>query len=209
MRRISLITPLVLILMIGSAFGVTRESTQKGLVAKGFKLGMNLAKFTGSDVNIGPIGPSYRVGLGIGGFLRFGFNPNVGLQLEALYSMKGSRYASGGESITFRYDYFEIPVLLLINISSNSSMTPNILFGPAVNFKISSKLSGGGATINVTGVKSTDLAIIFGFGITAQSGRGKLLFDVLYSMGLTKWIDDTPAEDLKNSVISLNAGYAF
>lgn len=213
MKRVCAVAALVMALLAGSTYGVTQKAGGSGRLAKGFKMGLNMAKFTGSNATIASISPGFRTGFVAGGFVRFDVSQTVGLQFEGLYAMKGSTYSAGGSTGTFRFDYIEIPALLAFRFPGSSSVTPGFAFGPAVAFKMSSKYSEAGITVESSAlgfpVKSTDFGLIFGGGLSVKSGAGEVLFDLRYELGLTKWYDYAITPDLKNSALTFMIGYAF
>ncbi len=103
----------------------------------GIKLGANAATIKGiySD-------PVVKIGWYGGGFLNVPFNKRLGLQLELLYSSKGT-----GTSITYygpdyvppktkqRFNYLNVPVLFSYNAAKKISLT----IGPEIGYLVSVK----------------------------------------------------------------------
>ncbi|MFD2246429.1 porin family protein [Pontibacter ruber] len=96
----------------------------------GFKGGANFASMSGSDKNLlGSI--SGITSFHAGAFAQFAFNNFFSLQPEVLYSRKGYERSDS----TFRFDYLEVPLLAVFNITQNVS----VHFGPQASVMISAK----------------------------------------------------------------------
>ncbi|MFO7654580.1 MAG: porin family protein [Candidatus Krumholzibacteriia bacterium] len=170
------ITSLVLsALLLGGTAAVAQDT---GLVAKGFKAGLVMAKFTGDDVDVDLFGdvvgvagdamsPDFRTSFAVGGYLVFALSPMVHFQPEVLYVNKGAKYEDSmivnveGTLVdvdleaTFKLSYLEVPLLLRFAPATSSSMQPFFLVGPAIGFKTSSKLSAE-ATASAMGETFTE-----------------------------------------------------
>jgi opacity protein-like surface antigen len=166
-----------------------------------------------------------RMGMAGGAFVAFNVAKGVAIQAEFLYSQKGAKFDTTlmvetipvDAEFTFKLDYIEIPVLLRYSIPTQSSVSPVLFAGPALAIKSTSKLKlkasaygqSASETVDIEDVKSTDFGFVFGGGLDIALGRGKLVFDGRYTLGLTS-VDDSPyEEDIKNKAISVTAGYAF
>ncbi len=141
---------------------------------------------------------------------------------------------------TWKLTYIEIPLLMKFTVPTSSNIKPNIIMGPAVGIKVGSKLdwhwSGSGKPVgaiynfywdesskeNIDGLENIELSFVFGTGIDFELTSGKILFDVRYTMGLTKSdsykVDFKKVEwghversnlDIKNRTISIMLGYSF
>ncbi|WP_018476633.1 porin family protein [Pontibacter roseus] len=97
----------------------------------GIKGGVNFASLEGSDKDLlGSISglTSFHAGV----FTQFAIGGGFfSIQPEALYSRKGMERNDS----TFRYDYLEVPVLAVFNITENVS----VHFGPQVGLMLASK----------------------------------------------------------------------
>ncbi len=177
----------------------------------GVKVGGNLARITGPDVDGAPL--KDRVGVVGGVFLAFNLGPIITIQPEILYTMKGVRMEETVGDVTFSEkiygDYVEIPLLLKLRIPTGT-ISPVVFAGPAVGFKLKETFEINGETVpDETLLKSFDYGAIFGAGL--DFGR-HLMLDVRYSMGLQKVIKIVEGEipvDVKNGVWSASVGIAF
>ncbi len=183
----------------------------------GIKAGLNLANFSGDDAQ----GLDVKTGIAVGAFMGVNFPGGLTIQPEALYSMKGSKDEGMGIELKFEFDYLEIPVLLKYSIPTPGMVKPALFFGPAVGIllkgDITLSIGDQSGTLDAKDyLKSTDFGLVFGGGVDFSVGKGKIITDIRYTLGLST-VDDGFGEliewpqelDLKNSVISLQAGYSF
>ena len=188
-----------------------------GLTGKGIKAGVNLANLTGSDVS----GVKMNIVFGGGAFVEYSFSPQLAVQPEALFMMKGAKAEEG--SGKFKFSYIEVPVLLKFKPAMEGNFKPAIFAGPAVSFLMSAKFDPGGDVYEFfTGdtitteqdikddMKSVDFGVAFGAGFTymMQNGGG-VTFDARYTLGLAKIYDTTEDVNVKNGVFSFMVGYSF
>ena len=176
----------------------------------GIKVGGNMAKPTGADVQKPLETIKSRVGFTGGIFLAFNLGKVVAIQWEALYTMKGATFVALDDSYTDKLygDYIEIPLLLKIKIPL-PVIQPFVFAGPSVGFKLSEKAELDGVPVDVALLKNNDYGAIFGAGVNL--GRSFML-DVRYSLGLQKVIDTIEGQvqpDIKNGVWSATIGIGF
>ena len=179
----------------------------------GIKVGGNMAKVSGDDLQdvLGTL--KTKVGFTGGIFLAFNFGKVVTIQSEVLYTMKGSSYEYTDLVDTYTGklygDYIEIPLLLKIKIPL-PVIQPFVFAGPSVGFKLSEKLVEEGEEVPLDEVlfKNNDYGAIFGAGFNL--GRS-FMIDVRYSMGLQKVLADPDFSefDIKNGVFSATIGIGF
>lgn len=224
MKRVIAVFMAVALLAGGSVLGIERNSSK---FAAGFKVGLNLAKWHGKDASLieGVIDPGFRPGGALGGFVTFAVSPQLAIQPELYYTMKGTVYEEAGDKATFKLDYLELPVLLKFTIPTRSNLAPSLFMGPAVGFKLSSKLeiSSGGISAegDVRNVQSADFGLVFGGGLDFAAGSGKFGFDIRYELGLSglagsdegavglDYVQIDNDVDLKNSCLSFMLNYTF
>ena len=80
----------------------------------GIKAGANVANVNG-DFATNVSNWKSRVGFCGGIFLELNFGRLLTIQPEVLYTRMGARYAAGGDSLEYRFDYIQVPVMLRIN----------------------------------------------------------------------------------------------
>ena len=216
----SRIVVLVLLLVFLVAAGVQAEGT--GITAKGIKAGVNIAGHYGDDTDEHH---SSRTAFAGGGFLRYAFAPAWVLQTELLYSQKGYEWDDGHSKWTGKFDYLEIPILMTYMFQLEGSTTPGLYAGISPAFLMSAKEEweynngndyGVAALLGDSGSEdvkddsnSFDFGLVFGGGVDFAVGNGLLIFDVRYTMGMTKVYDTEDDWDIKNKAFTILAGYGF
>lgn len=184
----------------------------------GLKVGVNSANLNGGDVamfedEFGPM--KSKIAFCGGGFVVFALSKGMAIQVEALYTQKGSKFDIDidGEIINLYWntDYIEIPVLFKYTFETKGSVKPVLFAGPSVAFKMTAKLKatyqGDTEEDDIPGFNSTDFGLVFGGGLDIGP---KFRVDLRYTMGLTKLLEmDGETADLKNGVFTLAVGYAF
>jgi len=193
---------------------VAQSKPGQGRTTFGIVGGLNLAKFTGSDVT----GVSTRTSFYAGVAATTPLGTSLFFQPQVLYSAQGAEESSAGATLTLALDYLQVPLFLGLHIPmQGSAIRPYVMAGPYVGFKLSCKLkaSSGGVSgsvncddpsIGAAKMKSTDFGLTFGAGVELPLGTGMLSLAGRFSMGLT---DIEEGYNGKNSVISIGAGYFF
>ena len=224
---------LVLTGLFAMTFAVTTSA--QGMAAPkaylGVKGGLAMADLYGDDADFLEI--DMKAGFTGGAMAHFHFNQMWSIQPELLYVMKGgkSEDISGdiefddGQTITnfegdltWKLNYLEIPVLARLGIPNESKIDPFFYAGPAVSLLLSADASFEGTAdgsavdeeVDIKDIlKSVDFGLIFGGGVGIEAGRGEVILDARYNLGLSS-IDDSPDDaDIKNGVISVFVGYQF
>ena len=186
-------------------------------VSAGVQGGINIANVSfddGSDEDLSPNFKSKTRGV-FGGFVARDFNAKAGLQIDFLYSQKGTKASFTDGIDTFETDitadYIEIPVLIRANIPGSGNVKARVFGGPAFAFKVTddsvSKFNG----VEVPDEESndfntTDVGIVIGGAVQF----GKVFVDVRYNWGLVNVIKDPDGnESAKNRVFGIMVGYQF
>lgn len=188
-------------------------------VKGGVKFGLNSAKLYGDDVNeledwVGKL--DSRLGFCFGGFVTFSIHEMFAIQPEVLYTMKGAKTEGQvlGETLKvwMNLNYVEIPVLAKLQIPTQGSIKPSLFVGPALGVKLSGKAkaeyAGESEEEDIEDIKSTDFGLVFGGGVDFGLGKGYLIVDLRYTLGLTT-LSEFEDDDVKNGVFSLMIGYSF
>jgi hypothetical protein len=181
-----------------------------GITGKGFKVGLNLAKYTGSDAK----NMKMKVGFVGGGFITYSLTDLFAIQPELLFSMKGSKHDVTGGTAENKLTYIEIPVFFRVQLVGAPTFKPNFYAGPEIAFLLSAKASGPGySDVDIkSDLKSTDFGIIGGVGADFPMGTGKLTVDIRYDAGLSKvfkTVSGFPEAKINNSAITFLVGYGF
>jgi hypothetical protein len=237
MTKMALITALLLVTIVMPAYTAT-----KGQMGGGPRLGLTVCKWWGEDVDLlgdllafamndasgsgWSFSSASRYGFCIGGFLRYDISPRVSIQPELLYSLRGMKYEGSGDityydetypataTVTYKTDYLEIPVLVVLSTADARHTGVDILFGPHLAVKASSKVTSKAEilgqsdeyTSGLDYMRSFDLGLIIGAGFHMANG---LVMDARYSLGLLTLFDEADSPDIKNQGFSLSAGLRF
>ena len=186
-------------------------------VSAGVQGGVNIANVSfddGSDEDFSPNFKSKTRAV-FGGFVARDFNAKAGLQIDFLYSQKGTKanFTDGIDTLEqdITADYIEIPVLVRANIPGGS-VKGRVFGGPSFAFKVSddstTKFNGvevpdeeGDAEFN-----TSDVGIVIGGAVQF----GKVFVDARYTWGLTNVIKDPDGnESAKNRVFGIMVGFQF
>jgi opacity protein-like surface antigen len=201
-------------IMIASALlitaGVSTATAQVDMAPHpsfGVIVGANFAKLSGSDGN------SAKTRTGIMGGISADVHiaPQLGLEIDGLYSQQGAKENLDGQDVTLHLDYVQVPVLLRYRFPTHTPVRPFIVLGPSVGFRVKCELtaSSDSATCNDVfneNAKSVDVSGVVGAGLGFKLGKEELSISGRYSMGFTKVFQDS---DSKNRVFSVLAGLSF
>jgi len=216
MKRLIILTVAFVLMFAMSSFAF-----EPGLTGYGLKAGVNMANFSGDDVDIEGADKKMRLGFSAGGFVTYSISEMFALQPEVFYTMKGAKYEAEDGDVTFKYDYLEIPVLAKVTIPTEGNIAPNLFIGPALAINLSAKAKadvdiGGyeaGVELDVKDwTKSTDFGLVFGAGVDIGMPHSAITVDGRYVLGLAtthEAEEGEEEEDIKNGVISFMVGYTF
>lgn len=156
----------------------------------------------------------------VGGvFASFEFLPGISIQPEVLYIQKGARLVDPEYDFEarFNFDYFEVPVLLKINLPlEGAAAVPSIFFGPFFGFNQKATIvmidpySKETEDIKAD-VQKSEYGITFGLLFTQRWGPGYFSLDARYDLGLTnilkpgvEWMDS-----IKTRTWVFTIGYSY
>jgi opacity protein-like surface antigen len=212
----------VLIVMMVLILGVFNTLLAQGVTGKGAKVGLNMAKFTGSDADFdGESDPKFAMGFAVGGYITYGINDQMSIRPEFLYSVKGSKYeeSEGGETMTinFAMNYLDIPVLGVYSVQENISVFAGPYFGLFLGGKMKMEYAGESEEEDIEKEDTAnDFGLVFGgsYGI-----NDNISIEARYTLGM-KTIDKEPEDwesswgayeesDIKNSALQIMVNYAF
>ncbi len=174
----------------------------------GVQAGLNLATFAGDDSD----GADGRAGINVGLTGEYEFNENFGILIGAIYSQQGAEYDELGTTTEIKLDYINVPVLAKFYLGGSGLA---IEAGPQIGFIVNDEFD-----TNVPGVngdlEAETIDLSAGGGLSYKFREGTVLEGVSlgarYMFGLTNVYDDNDvsiADDLTNSVFSINLGYKF
>ena len=166
-------------------------------VSGGLKAGVNLANWSGDDVEDSEMKISFHGG----GFLNIAFSDALSVQPELLFNSVGTKFTEGDYSETYKLSYISIPVMLMYSFGNF-----NIQAGPQFSILAGAKVKyeEGGDSLEEDikdSLKGSDIGVNVGLG----ASFGKVNATARYCLGLSNIVDDDDA-DIKNGVIQLSLG---
>ena len=208
-RRLAVISGTLVLTVAVAATALAQSKGSKLGYQLGPVAGANLFTFGGSDAT----GAKTRTAFYVGAALRAPLGGGgVFLEPQVLYSQEGAKYTDPTiGTLTLKSAYLEVPILLGIDFGHGSSVTPHLFAGPAIGVNMSCDLEVTNGSITTSGackdngltLKTLDLGVTGGGGITMPIGRSTFLIDARYTLGLT---DITSGSNLKNQGFSVGAG---
>ena len=201
---------------------------QQGVFRYGVKGGFNLSSYTGSDA--GEVG--YKPGFAAGAVVQYGFSDLVGIEVDALYSQKGTYVknfnpASSSANTNFRstVQYIDVPVLAHITTGEDGK---GLFFelGPQGSFLVATRDftrpdgAGAGSPNEITVNQNTDklnkvaIGYVGGLGYQLTSGLG---LGLRYTGDLSNVYKDsyqplpgvTKTNNFRNSTFQFQVHYLF
>lgn len=171
---------------------------QMSPVSAGIKGGINSATLS-SDADLND-DLSQLIG-GVGGvFVGRDINKNVGLQLEALYSMRGAK-AEGGDA-KIKLNYIDVPVLARFGATSASGIKAFAFTGAQASFNVKAEAEFLGETQDLEDdTEKFDLGWTVGAGVEVK----RVTLDARYTMGLMNIAKDE-TEKTKNRTFTVMVG---
>jgi hypothetical protein len=139
---------------------------------------------------------SPSLGWAFGPFLESQEAENVAIELDVLYSRKGTK--SSDPKLKLRIDYIEIPLLLKFQLASGAKLIPALFAGPYFAFRVTPNdkvlIVADGVPLEGIDpkVKNVDFGITFGGGVHI----GKYSIEARCNWGLTKIIEGSEARNL-------------
>jgi len=189
-----------------------------GPVHFGVKAGVAIANVDPTDVVPG-VDLKTKTGPGGGAFGTWEVNQHLGIQGELLYVSKGfswgkgeTRDEQGNLSGTYEalqvVDYLEVPLLLRAAWATSGPVSPAVIVGAAVSFKVRERFKTTGAVEGSEKddrFQSSDAGVVAGAELRLRAGPGWSLIEARYTLGLI----DVVGQERKNRALTLMAGTAF
>lgn len=181
----------------------------------GFKVGPSFANWNMEDEDGTEIEGETLTSFMGGGFIRFNMG-RLGIQPELLYVTRGTEATDPDFDISgkFKVDYIEVPVLLVLPLTTGTGIAPYLFGGPSFAFEVGCKVEAGDVSVDCdegegdSGRKSLDLGATAGLGLTFPAGPGALLIEGRYNFGLSNLVDNPIAdESVKSRTAAILAGY--
>lgn len=189
-------------LALAVPFLILGTGVAEGQARFGPMVGVNLSTIGGDDVSDGEV--SSKLGFLFGAFAQFDVSPRVAIQPQLLYTMKGTQDADDSD-FKLKIDYIQIPVLAQIRFGGGSNVTPYLILGPSLAFKVSCKFTDGSTDVDceddLLEVSSTDFGAIGGLGLEIGNN---VTVAARYDYSFSKLASDF---DARNRAITFTIGY--
>ncbi len=159
-------------------------------------------------------GSSNHTGLMAGGMLQHNSPSGMFFRIGAKYSQRGAEASAAGATAKIKLAYLEVPAVVGYELGAPGRMRPYLYGGGQVALRMSCDVeaSFGGISASATcdsaqmKAKSTDFGLLVGGGLSIPSGRGSILLDVRYLLGMQ---DAFEMGGGKNRGFTLGFGYLF
>ena len=195
------------ILIAGMMSVLSAESTFAQYRRAGIKGGLNVSNLYIDDVS----DENARYGFNVGVYGQVLASEKAALQLELLYSTKGSRafYDAFNEEVKYNLNYLDLPVLAVIKLGKSAE----IHLGGYASYLLSANISYSGDIVNGVDEIDKDNLKSFDYGLVGGVGFnfGPVQVGARYNYGLVKIADSDVAKtilgDSKNSVAQLYVSF--
>jgi hypothetical protein len=139
----------------------------------------------------------------------------LSVQPGVFFTRMGGRYAVEGDSLEFRFDYIQVPVLLKMNILPSSSVCPFFAFGGYGAYLVKAQgvlvLDAERQVENIIEeYNKLDAGLVFGAGLDFQFARTTISVECRYAHGLAEALKyPADGESMKHRSIMALVGIGF
>ncbi len=156
----------------------------------GIKGGVNFSNITTNDDNVEDL--EAKIGFQAGAMLKINLSESFGIQPEALFVRKGSKYQYLGADVTSNLDYVDIPVLVVLQ---PFDIPLQIQFGPQFSYLLGTNVKYENAIFSLSDTyeaeredfQDYDLGYAVGLGLNF----GKSIFELRFTQGLKEYEKET------------------
>jgi hypothetical protein len=197
---------MVLCLVLGASTAARAQETVFGV-----KAGINYANlnFDGDDANVNF---DQRIGFVGGLFMVWPASSKGALQIEALYSQKGTSIDNEDGKGALKIDYLDIPVLARFSSGPANKTSFHVFGGPSLGFKMRANATGDFTDDGSDDQDIGDDVETFDFGMVVGAGVdfGKMTLDARQSWGLSNIVKDPDDDEkVKTRTFSVMLGIRF
>lgn len=197
------------LLVLGLALGLGTAANAQG-PAIGVKGGLNVSNLHVDEAN----DENSRIGFNLGVFGRTAPEAPIGLQVELLYSTKGTHATYSGffgivdQDVDFNLNYLELPVLVGFRLGSVLELQAGGYAGYLLSAKASTTgdLGSGSDDLDRDNFMSMDYGVVGGVALNL----GTLQVGARYNYGLAEIADSDAAKtvlgDAKNACVQVYLG---
>ena len=212
MKRVLFAAVITASLMTGtSALAQSLPPSRLGVLG-----GVSFATLGGADVN----DANTRTGFVGGVSLTLPLRERLSLELNGLYSQKGAKASEQSESLTLKFDYIEVPILLRYDFTAEG-VRPFVSGGVSLAYQTSCEAKAATAEFSAEvdcstldsdsdvalDVKKFDAGLAFGGGLDFPMANDRLFtLGARYVLGVTDIVKD---ETVRNRAWQIYAGFSF
>lgn len=179
-------------------------SAQK-LITFGPKVGANFNFASGSEML-----QQGNVGYNFGVFMEVRPLKMLGVSMDVVYSKEGFKANVANGSLNYNLGYLDIPILLNLyvwrGLAIKAGIQPAIKLSGKVGFSGTGTPDGNAIDQFTDNIANGNFSIPVGVGYSFKWG---LTVDARYNIGVSKVYQDDSGNGIKNSVITLSAGWKF
>jgi hypothetical protein len=140
-----------------------------------------------------------------GGVFVVGGRGAMAVQVEALYSVRGTKATVGGVDEQFEITYLDVPLLLRFNGAPSNGSVFYAVFGPTLGFRLKVEDKNDPDADLEDEVEKRDLGLTFGLGVES----GHIVLDARYLYGLRNIDASGGMDELKHRTFSVTLGFVF
>jgi hypothetical protein len=231
-RPLPVVRLVALLVGLFAALLSTQHASAQGSPTRlGFKGGMNLSQFYGTEIGQSESLESIVFGI----FGEFGIGGRLSVQPEINYSKRGAREDDLLEAATggvWHYNYFDVVPLLKLRLTSMTSpLSVSLFAGPVLSILGSSKATGTkpeefGAEcagcdreliafpyvrLLQANTKGKDIGGTVGMSVAIPAGPADVVFDLRYAKMMNEF-DEAPYDELysrKHSLLAFQVGVSI
>jgi hypothetical protein len=204
-----------LMIVILAALCVAALLPQTLSAGVGIKGGYSLSKFSLTSTEPPPF-EFVNLPSPVGGiFFSFKLGP-LAIQPEVLYVRMGAKVEVDEDSLEYRFDYIQVPVLLKLNVIPLGPVSPFICVGGYGSYLLKAKgvMTVGGADPEVEDLSDTfqkyDYGVVGGAGLRFKLPGISLSIEGRYNYGLMNVLKDpVEGESVKNRSMMALVGIGF
>jgi len=154
-----------------------------------------------------------RTGLHVGALVEIPVSSKVGFQSELVYSMQGDGLKIDGETMMFKLDYINLPLMFKFYVGQQQRLSIDV--GLQFGYMINGKVSALGVDVdfedffNFLGCEVNKFDVSLGLGMSYKLNNS---FDLAWraNLGMTNVVETKGAEgEARNAVFQLGVAYRF
>lgn len=193
---------------LAAVFGSARPAFAQEDRAASVGIKAGLTSTTLAVTGLSGFEPERRTGLLAGAFVTIG-RKAVRLQPELILTSKNFQAASPIGVITVDSRSIDVPLLLVARLAPEAKVHPRLFAGPFLGVISKATQTVDGVETNIKDqLTGTDAGVVVGAGLEIPAGRGGLLFDARYVIGV-KDISRSNTTTFRSRTWMFSAGYRF